>query len=578
VSLRCNRVPTARQTAAVEIMVKNRRLQPAINGCNKNCQEVGWLEQMARLFFNKEELSQHRRWIFAAWIGLIVLFVASAGTFIGSLVAGLNTPGVHYINTNPLTVSWIAVASTILSMLHLIWISLFFDALTQVGLALWIFVGMVTAAVGFINTIAFAVLPNDAGAAAVSFLLWTIPGCLIAFLSFQIRADKQTKKTHCCSLTALRQPSTFCVGFMAMIVLFVFAFILATCVQATSSAADYNTFKPLGTIYTIRSKEGIYLQLHMACMGPTAASMTWIFEHGGGSNSASLKYIADRIADRGYRSCVYDRLGYGWTPSYVTTLDATKFSSSAEILTMLLDKAGEKGPYVCVGHSAGAEKCLRFAAYNSQVKAIGFLDGYPDIIRAGSLRPGRYAPNNALLSVLKLTAVLLGPTGITRGLVGKADPGYVPKSLASANTACYAQSRFWFSQYWDVQGDIGSGDAGYAFLSLQGSQDSRGLVRYNASLQVKVGIYPAESTVTPLNCDAKPNDFCCTSGKGSNDCNAVASDNSMYLQQAELYANTVGTTPGVMLVAPPGSDHGFPYTNTYADWLVNALIANLTVS
>jgi pimeloyl-ACP methyl ester carboxylesterase len=533
---------------------------------------------MAGLVFNHEELLAHRRWIMAAWIGLIMLIFASASTFIGTLVVGLNASGVHYINTNPLNISWIAVSSLTLSLLHTIWISLFFDALTQIGLLLWTIIGTVTMAVGFINTIAFAVLPNDAAAAAGSFFFWAIPGSLIAFISFEIRANKKSQKTYCCSTSALRRPSTFCVGFMAMIVLFILAFILSTCVQTTSSAADYNIFKPIGSIYTVRSKEGMDLQLHIACVGPTSANTTWIFEHGGGSNSASLKYIADRIAEHGYRSCVYDRLGYGWTPSYVTTSDASKFSSSAEILTLLLEKAGEKGPYVCVGHSAGADKCLRFAAFNSQVKALGFLDGYPDIIRAGSLRPGRYAPVSALVSVLQLCAVLLGPTGITRGIVGKVDPDYVPKSLASANTANYAQSRFWFSQYWDVRGDVGAGDAGYAFMSINGVQDSRGLVRYGASLNVKVSIYPAESTVTPLDCTVRPNDFCCASGKGSNDCMAVANDNSMYLQQAELYANSIGTAPGIVLVAPRGSEHGFPYSSKYADWLVSALIANLTLS
>jgi hypothetical protein len=287
-----------------------------------------------------------------------------------------------------------------------------------------------------------------------------------------------------------------------------------------------------------------------------------------------MKYIADRIADAGYRACVYDRLGYGWTPSHLTMSDASVGTSSAEILSLVLEKAGEKGPYVCVGHSAGADKCLRFAATSSNVKGIAFLDGYPDIIRAGNFRPGKFKPNPAMVNALKLFTLFLGSTGLTRGMVGRTEASFASPSLVNANLANYAQNRFWFAQYWDVAADVGSGDNGYTFKLLNGTQTDKGIVTYGRNLNVTVGVFPAYVTVTPVNCTTKPDDFCCQGAKDTPMCLDIVQDKAIYLEQANLYANSIGIQPGVMQVAPAGSDHGYPYSLPHADWLVSTLLSN----
>lgn len=48
---------------------------------------------------------------------------------------------------------------------------------------------------------------------------------------------------------------------------------------------------------------------------------------------------------------------------------------------------GEEGPFVCAGHSAGAESCLWFAHERPDVEGVAMMDGYPDLIRAGATRP-----------------------------------------------------------------------------------------------------------------------------------------------------------------------------------------------
>jgi pimeloyl-ACP methyl ester carboxylesterase len=319
-------------------------------------------------------------------------------------------------------------------------------------------------------------------------------------------------------------------------------------------------------------ENGMDIKMHLYCAGTKGSNRTWVFEHGGGSNSVALKYVADELGKRGYRACTYDRLGYGWTPSFVTRINGSPAEGDESLLLKLLAAGGEAGPFICVGHSAGAEKCLRLAIASSQVTAIGFVDGYPDLVRPAYDRKGNFN-GGALVAVLKMFAFLIGPTGFTRGMFGAAPPDFVPKDFSAAFTSLYAQNRYWFSQLWDVAADATSGDT-FVYKSLQGSRNSTtGLISYGKTLNIKVGIFPADATVTGWNCSSSPVPKCCTDT--SEACTNFINERKTYNDQSLLYAETIGVNPGVRTVSPAGTDHGYPYTGTGADWLVSQLISNL---
>jgi len=77
------------------------------------------------------------------------------------------------------------------------------------------------------------------------------------------------------------------------------------------------------------------------------------------------------------RVCSYDRAGYGW--SDVSPVSRTSLHITQE-LKALLDAAGEKGPFVLVGHSFGGYNVRVFTdRYPKQVVGLVLVDAsHPD--------------------------------------------------------------------------------------------------------------------------------------------------------------------------------------------------------
>ena len=84
-----------------------------------------------------------------------------------------------------------------------------------------------------------------------------------------------------------------------------------------------------------------------------------------------MAWIAPDVAAT-TRVCVYDRAGRGWSESAGTPQDGVQVATD---LHTLLDRAGEQGPYVLAGHSAGGLYVLNFARlYPDQVAGVALLD------------------------------------------------------------------------------------------------------------------------------------------------------------------------------------------------------------
>ena len=110
-------------------------------------------------------------------------------------------------------------------------------------------------------------------------------------------------------------------------------------------------------------------KLHIDCTG--TGSPTVVLEPGLGEPSTAMAWIAPDVAAT-TRVCVYDRAGRGWSESAGTAQDGNAVATD---LHTLLDRAGEHGPYVLAGHSAGGLYVLNFARlFPDEVAGVALLD------------------------------------------------------------------------------------------------------------------------------------------------------------------------------------------------------------
>jgi pimeloyl-ACP methyl ester carboxylesterase len=391
---------------------------------------------------------------------LATLMFAGFVVFITFYMKMAKADKVAYTYSSPASILWMGLACFWLCAMELIW-WLVYKNYPLYAHRLWLIFNATFAVMGFICLVSFASSKSEGDAAAAA-LLWIAAGIVGALTAAvwirgtqhlpgsSLAAEQKASCCVCC-MSCLSSWRAWLLGFGVIVHLFFCALTFGVTIQAAAAAHDYAIYSPPGTIYTVVVR-GVTLRMHLHCRGINGSGRaTAVFAHGGGDNCLGMKALADELS-QSRRSCIYDGLGYGFTPSAYPRANQTAWASSGEVLAALLPAAGEAGPFVCVGHSAGAETCLRFAvaaqAGGGAVVGVVGLDGYPDLIRAGSFRPGRHDESHFVLFATLLCSVLFGPTGFSRGLVGRPEPSFVPAESAATRAALYAQSRFWVSQYW----------------------------------------------------------------------------------------------------------------------------------
>lgn len=110
-------------------------------------------------------------------------------------------------------------------------------------------------------------------------------------------------------------------------------------------------------------------QLHLHCTG--SGGPTVVLESGLGETSPMWERITTGT-HRTTRVCAYDRAGQGWSGDAPGMQDGIEI---ADDLHTLLDRAGERGPYVLAGHSAGGTYAMTYAArYPAEVAGMVLLD------------------------------------------------------------------------------------------------------------------------------------------------------------------------------------------------------------
>ncbi|MCL6708941.1 alpha/beta hydrolase [Pseudomonas sp. R2.Fl] len=115
--------------------------------------------------------------------------------------------------------------------------------------------------------------------------------------------------------------------------------------------------------------------IHLDCRGQGSPAV--IFEAGLDSyGTLSWAKVHDSVA-RVTRACAYDRAGIMWSEPKSTPQHA---DTVAEDLQAVLVEAGEKGPFILVGHSIGGPYSMAYTRkFGDQVAGLVFVDAsHPD--------------------------------------------------------------------------------------------------------------------------------------------------------------------------------------------------------
>jgi pimeloyl-ACP methyl ester carboxylesterase len=139
--------------------------------------------------------------------------------------------------------------------------------------------------------------------------------------------------------------------------------------QARHVRREQELLRPPGQLIDV----GGY-RLHLYCSG--SGSPTVVLDFGLDGSYLDWFYVQPKIAQFA-RVCSYDRAGYGWSdPSPNPRLPSIM---TGELHT-LLERAGEKPPYILVGHSFGAFDVQMYAhKFPEQIAGLVLVDGsHPD--------------------------------------------------------------------------------------------------------------------------------------------------------------------------------------------------------
>jgi pimeloyl-ACP methyl ester carboxylesterase len=147
--------------------------------------------------------------------------------------------------------------------------------------------------------------------------------------------------------------------------------LVASCVGAQPSphVSPRNATATLGMPQDNFDIGGYSLWMHCEGVG----SPTVVLEAGLGSGSMAWRDIAPALETE-TRVCAYDRAGLGQSDRRSAS-PPTSAGDMADELARLLDAAGERGPYLLVGHSYGGMIVRLFAARHREVaEGIVFVD------------------------------------------------------------------------------------------------------------------------------------------------------------------------------------------------------------
>jgi pimeloyl-ACP methyl ester carboxylesterase len=126
---------------------------------------------------------------------------------------------------------------------------------------------------------------------------------------------------------------------------------------------------PPGEIHVINGK-----QVHILAEGERGSNYPVIWVAGGHGEGLIMHHLHKVIRDETH-SILFDRTGSGWTGP---ASEPVTISGEVEQLRLLLESAGEAGPFVLAGHSFGGLFCANFAHhFPDLVAGVVLIDSTP---------------------------------------------------------------------------------------------------------------------------------------------------------------------------------------------------------
>jgi pimeloyl-ACP methyl ester carboxylesterase len=182
--------------------------------------------------------------------------------------------------------------------------------------------------------------------------------------------------------------------------------------QHTMSRYEKDKYNPPGQLIEVDNHK-----MHIYALGE--GSPTVVFTSGSGTPSTYTDYYCiQKEVSKAARTISYDRPGFGWSePTSMPRI----IDKQVEELHQLLSKAGEKPPYLLVGHSLSSLEVIRYAqVFPDEVLGIILIDGgnptfYADYSEFSALALNR------IFEGIRVTGVArtLGSVGIFPDFVGE---------------------------------------------------------------------------------------------------------------------------------------------------------------
>jgi len=168
--------------------------------------------------------------------------------------------------------------------------------------------------------------------------------------------------------------------------------------QGAATAIERRQFPHPGRMIDIGDR-----QLHINCTGD--GSPIVVLEAPAAGMSSAWGWVQPAVA-KTTRVCSYDRAGLGWSEAGDRPYDP---AAVPDQLHTLLSRAGERGPYVLVGHGLGAVFAKLFAGrFPAEVGSLILIDPTAGSVSGGTMRLVSASPWLARAGVLRITRLLSG--------------------------------------------------------------------------------------------------------------------------------------------------------------------------
>ena len=198
--------------------------------------------------------------------------------------------------------------------------------------------------------------------------------------------------------------------------------------QSVATALERRRFPHPGRLIDVGGH-----QLHIYCVGPQGGpegparrgTATVVLEAPAAGISVGWAWVQDDLA-RTTRVCSYDRAGLGWSEAGEGGYQAARVPDE---LHTLLERAGERGPFVIAGHELGAAFARMYAArFHAETAALVLVDD-PSEAPESTPRLVRTWPWLARVGLLRATGALSrraaglpdAPGGATRAFLNRPD-------------------------------------------------------------------------------------------------------------------------------------------------------------